>query len=68
MMVHVRFAPKGTNQQSLHPQWDSQGGRLATRWADRVLKILKALRVTNRTEAVIAVNELGWKLPTARNR
>jgi hypothetical protein len=25
---------------------------------------LKALKVTNRTEAVIAVNELGWKLPT----
>jgi hypothetical protein len=24
---------------------------------------LKALKVTNRTEAVIAANELGWKLP-----
>jgi DNA-binding NarL/FixJ family response regulator len=29
----------------------------------RVTAILKALKVTNRTEAVIAVNELGWKLP-----
>src|SRR6516164_6780415 len=28
-----------------------------------VTEILKALKVTNRTEAVIAVNELGWKLP-----
>jgi hypothetical protein len=28
-----------------------------------VTAILKALKVTNRTEAVIAVNELGWKLP-----
>jgi DNA-binding NarL/FixJ family response regulator len=29
--------------------------------------ILKALKVTNRTEAVIAVNELGWKLPATPN-
>jgi DNA-binding NarL/FixJ family response regulator len=27
--------------------------------------ILKALNATNRTEAVIAVNRLGWKLPPA---
>jgi DNA-binding NarL/FixJ family response regulator len=31
---------------------------------NHVTAILKALKVTNRTEAVIAVNELGWKLPT----
>ena len=29
----------------------------------RVTAILKALKATNRTEAVIAANELGWKLP-----
>jgi DNA-binding NarL/FixJ family response regulator len=32
---------------------------------NHVTAILKALKVTNRTEAVIAVNELGWKLPAA---
>jgi DNA-binding NarL/FixJ family response regulator len=31
---------------------------------NHVTAILKALKVTNRTEAVIAVNNLGWKLPT----
>ena len=31
---------------------------------NHVTAILKALKVTNRTEAVIAANELGWKLPT----
>jgi len=30
---------------------------------NHVAAILKALKVTNRTEAVVAVNELGWKLP-----
>src|SRR5262245_14967722 len=30
---------------------------------NHVTSILKALKVTNRTEAVIAVNALGWKLP-----
>jgi DNA-binding NarL/FixJ family response regulator len=30
---------------------------------NHVTAILKALKVTNRTEAVIAVSELGWKLP-----
>ncbi len=30
---------------------------------NHVTAILKALKVTNRTEAVIAVNNLGWKLP-----
>ena len=30
---------------------------------NHVTVILRALKVTNRTEAVIAVNELGWKLP-----
>src|SRR5262245_2138511 len=30
---------------------------------NHVTAILKALKVTNRTEAVIAVNELGWNLP-----
>jgi DNA-binding NarL/FixJ family response regulator len=30
---------------------------------NHVTAILKALRVTNRTEAVIAVRELGWELP-----
>lgn len=32
---------------------------------NHVTAILRALKVTNRTEAVIAVNELGWRLPTA---
>jgi DNA-binding NarL/FixJ family response regulator len=32
---------------------------------NHVTGILKALKVTNRTEAVIAVNELGWDLPVA---
>jgi DNA-binding NarL/FixJ family response regulator len=32
-----------------------------------VTAILKALKVTNRTEAVIAVNELGWELPASPN-
>jgi DNA-binding NarL/FixJ family response regulator len=31
---------------------------------NHVTAILKALEVSNRTEAVIAVGELGWKLPT----
>jgi len=31
---------------------------------NHVTAILKALKVTNRTEAVIAVNNRGWKLPT----
>jgi len=30
---------------------------------NHVTAILKALGVSNRTEAVIAVGELGWKLP-----
>jgi DNA-binding NarL/FixJ family response regulator len=30
---------------------------------NHVTAILRALKVSNRTEAVIAVNELGWKLP-----
>jgi len=30
---------------------------------NHVTAILKALKVTNRTEAVVAVNELGWDLP-----
>jgi DNA-binding NarL/FixJ family response regulator len=30
---------------------------------NHVTAILKALKVSNRTEAVIAVGELGWKLP-----
>lgn len=30
---------------------------------NHVTAILKALKVTNRTEAVIVANELGWKLP-----
>lgn len=34
---------------------------------NHVTAILKALKVTNRTEAVIAVGELGWKLPTANS-
>jgi len=33
---------------------------------NHVTAILKALNVTNRTEAVIAVRELGWELPTAK--
>ncbi len=32
---------------------------------NHVTAILKALKVTNRTEAVIAVRELGWELTTA---
>ena len=32
---------------------------------NHVTAIFKALKVTNRTEAVIAVNELGWKLPAS---
>jgi DNA-binding NarL/FixJ family response regulator len=32
---------------------------------NHVTAILRALKVTNRTEAVIAVNELGWKLPAS---
>jgi DNA-binding NarL/FixJ family response regulator len=32
---------------------------------NHVTAILKALEVSNRTEAVIAVGEFGWKLPTA---
>jgi DNA-binding NarL/FixJ family response regulator len=32
---------------------------------NHVTAILKALKVSNRTEAVIAVNQLGWKLPAA---
>jgi DNA-binding NarL/FixJ family response regulator len=32
---------------------------------NHVTAILRALKVSNRTEAVIAVGELGWKLPTA---
>jgi DNA-binding NarL/FixJ family response regulator len=31
---------------------------------NHVTAILKALKVTNRTEAVVAVNELGWDLPS----
>jgi DNA-binding NarL/FixJ family response regulator len=34
---------------------------------NHVTAILRALKVTNRTEAVIAVNELGWKLPANPN-
>jgi DNA-binding NarL/FixJ family response regulator len=33
---------------------------------NHVTAILKALKVTNRTEAVIAVSKLGWKLPQSR--
>ena len=32
---------------------------------NHVTAILRALKVSNRTQAVIAVSELGWKLPTA---
>jgi len=32
---------------------------------NHVTAILKALKVSNRTEAVIAVNQMGWKLPPA---
>jgi len=35
---------------------------------NHVTAILKALRVTNRTEAVIAVGKLGWELPLAAFR
>ena len=31
---------------------------------NHVTAILKTLKVSNRTEAVIAVHKLGWKLPT----
>ena len=31
---------------------------------NHVTAILRALKVSNRTEAVIAMGELGWKLPT----
>src|SRR5262244_782707 len=34
---------------------------------NHVTAILKALKVSNRTEAVIAVNQMGWKLPTVAN-
>jgi DNA-binding NarL/FixJ family response regulator len=30
---------------------------------NHVTAILKALKVSNRTQAVVAVGELGWKLP-----
>jgi DNA-binding NarL/FixJ family response regulator len=33
---------------------------------NHVTAILRALKVSNRTEAVITVNELGWKLPPAK--
>jgi DNA-binding NarL/FixJ family response regulator len=33
-----------------------------------VTAILKALKVTNRTEAVIAVGALGWELPQISDR
>jgi DNA-binding NarL/FixJ family response regulator len=32
---------------------------------NHVTAILRALKVSNRTEAVVAENELGWKLPSA---
>jgi DNA-binding NarL/FixJ family response regulator len=35
---------------------------------NHVTAILKGLRVTNRTEAVITVGELGWQLPLAESR
>ncbi len=31
---------------------------------NHVTAILKALKVSNRTEAVVAVNQLGWRIPT----
>jgi DNA-binding NarL/FixJ family response regulator len=34
---------------------------------NHVTAILKALKVSNRTEAVVKVGELGWTLPTARD-
>lgn len=34
---------------------------------NHVTSVLKALKVTNRTEAVVAVAALGWKLPTVRS-
>jgi DNA-binding NarL/FixJ family response regulator len=34
---------------------------------NHVTAVLKALKVTNRTEAVVAVAALGWKLPTVRS-
>jgi DNA-binding NarL/FixJ family response regulator len=33
---------------------------------NHVTAILKALKVTNRTEAVIAVRNLGWELPRGK--
>jgi DNA-binding NarL/FixJ family response regulator len=35
---------------------------------NHVTAILRALKVSNRTEAVIVVGELGWKLPTPAQR
>jgi DNA-binding NarL/FixJ family response regulator len=35
---------------------------------NHVTAILKALKVTNRTEAVVAVGELGWELPETAKR
>jgi DNA-binding NarL/FixJ family response regulator len=35
---------------------------------NHVTAILKALEVTNRTEAVIAVSALGWELPRVPER
>jgi DNA-binding NarL/FixJ family response regulator len=34
---------------------------------NHVTAVLKALKVTNRTEAVVAVAALGWKLPVVRS-
>jgi DNA-binding NarL/FixJ family response regulator len=34
---------------------------------NHVTAILRALKVTNRTEAVIAANEMGWEFPSASN-
>jgi DNA-binding NarL/FixJ family response regulator len=34
---------------------------------NHVTAVLKALKVTNRTEAVIAVGELGWELPRVQS-
>jgi DNA-binding NarL/FixJ family response regulator len=35
---------------------------------NHVTAIFKALKVANRTEAVIAVNELDWKLPATPSK
>ena len=35
---------------------------------NHVTAVLKALNVTNRTEAVIVVGALGWKLPAPKMR